>query len=423
MDGIDHEPAHSGLIFSINLKRKLSSVLELLKNRNLAIIFITWILFALAGPLFWQFESDYAKRLGASPEIIGMMNSVFTLINMLVQIPGGYLADKKGRKKLVVWGTFLVGFPNLMRALSKDWRSYFLATALTVAVGNMYNPALAAIYQDSLPLDSRAFGSSVINGISWAIPSTISSLLGGYLYERYGLSGLRAALVVNALVYFVNGALRSRMVETLQVKKTQGMSFRETISSLRRIFSWAYGSVRVLLTLDILFGVITGISGAFRLLYALYVIGVSRVEWGMLGGVYNMLYLPLSLYAGMMSDRKGRVRQMRLTPILWAISNLLFVTANDFEMVLLSWILGVIGDAFWRPGFSAMWIDIIPRKRRARIFSIRTIVGGVSSSISYSIGGFLYAKNEVFPFIVVILIQFLMIPLLLYLKEPETREI
>ncbi|RLG47273.1 MAG: hypothetical protein DRN90_05220, partial [Thermoproteota archaeon] len=101
MDGIDHEPAHSGLISSISLKRKLSSVLELLKNRNLAIIFITWILFALAGPLFWQFESDYAKRLGASPEIIGMMNSVFTLINMLVQIPGGYLADKKGRKNLL----------------------------------------------------------------------------------------------------------------------------------------------------------------------------------------------------------------------------------------------------------------------------------------------------------------------------------
>ncbi len=409
----------------MNLKMKLSPIIELLRNRNLAIIVVSWILFALAGPLFWQFESDYAKRLGASPEIIGMMNSAFTLINMLVQIPGGYLADKRGRKRLVAWGTFLVGFPNLIRAISGDWKSYFFATAISVAVGNMYNPALAAIYQDSLPPDSRAFGSSLINGISWAIPSTISSLFGGYLYERYGLLGLRAALVVNAFVYFVNGILRFGMKETLQRKPEapKQMSFKETLSSLKRVFSWAYGSVKVLLTLEIFFGIISGISGAFWLLYALYVIGVSKFQWGIVGAVYNLLYFPLSLYTGKIADKRGRVRQMRLTPFIWVISNLIFLTAKSFEAVLISWILSVIGDAFWKPGFSAIWIDVIPRKRRARMFSIRTIAGGISSVIAYALSGFLYAKKEAYPFVVVILIELSMIPLLLYLKEPEVKEI
>ncbi len=409
----------------MNLKRKLLPIVELLRNRNLAIIVVSWILFASAGPLFWQFESDYARKLGASPELIGMMNSAFTLINMLVQIPGGYLADKKGRKQLVAWGTFLVGFPNLIRAIAGDWRSYFFATAISVIVGNMYNPALTAIYQDSLPPDSRAFGGSLINGISWAIPSTISSLVGGYLYEKYGLLGLRAALVVNAFVCFINGILRFSMTETLQRKPetSQQMSFKETLSSLKRVFSWAYGSVKVLLALEILFGIIMGISGAFWLLYALDVIGVSRVQWGMIGAVYNLLYFPISLYTGKISDKKGRVRQMRLTPIIWVISNLIFVTARSFEAVLFSWILSVIGDAFWRPGFSAMWIDVIPRKRRARMFSIRTIAGGMSSIVAYAISGFLYSRKEVYPFVVVILVELLMIPLLLYLKEPEVREI
>lgn len=409
----------------MNLKKKLLPLAKLLKNRNLAIIVVSWILFAFVGPLFWQFESDYAKRLGASPEVIGMMNSVFTLINMLVQIPGGYLADKKGRKMLVAWGTFLVGFPNLIRAFSNSWRSYFLATAASVLVGNLYNPALVAIYQDSLPPESRAFGGSLINGVSWAVPSTISSLVGGYLYERYGLAGLRAALVANAAVCFINGILRFSMTETLQKRpeKAQQMSFRDTISSLERVFSWAYGSVKVLLALEILFGIIMGISGAFWLLYALYVVGVSRAQWGIIRAVYNLLYFPLSLYTGMMSDKKGRIRQMRLTPIVWVISNLIFITAKNFEAVLISWILGVVGDALWRPGFSAIWIDVIPRNRRARMFSIRTIVAGISSSIAYSVSGFLYSRKEVYPFIVVILVEFLMIPLLFHLKEPEVKEI
>jgi MFS family permease len=105
------------------------------------------------------------------------------------------------------------------------------------------------------------------------------------------------------------------------------------------------------------------------------------------------------------------------------ISNLIFITARSFEAVLISWVLGVVGDAFWRPGFSAIWIDVIPRNRRARMFSIRTIVAGISSSVAYSVSGFLYAKKEVYPFIVVILVELLMIPLLFYLKEPEVKEI
>ncbi|RLG52291.1 MAG: hypothetical protein DRO00_05830 [Thermoproteota archaeon] len=83
--GIDERPKIKAVSFHTNAK-----------NRNLSILLITWVLFSLTRPLFYQFESDYVNRLGASPEIIGLMGSSVVLVSMLIQIPGGYLADKRG---------------------------------------------------------------------------------------------------------------------------------------------------------------------------------------------------------------------------------------------------------------------------------------------------------------------------------------
>ena len=115
----------------MGLRSKLSPIAEILKNRNLAIMIATWILFSLTRPLFYQFESDYVNRLGASPEVIGLMSSVVIIVSMLAQIPGGYMADKKGRKGLVVWGTILLTFPSFVMALAGSWKVYFIASIIT----------------------------------------------------------------------------------------------------------------------------------------------------------------------------------------------------------------------------------------------------------------------------------------------------
>ncbi len=407
------------------LRSKLSPFIRALKNRNLSILLITWFLFSLTRPLFYQFESDYVNRIGASPEVIGLMSSVVMLVSMISQIPGGYLADKRGRKSLIVWGTFLLAVPNLVKALTGSWRIYFLASILSTLINSLYSPALHALFQDSLPKDSRGFSSSLVDGISWVIPSIFSLFFGGYLYERYGLFGLRMSLLIISTSYLVSGALRFALTETLiksEIEKPITYSLKEFLLSLKRVFSWAYRSIWYLLIIQALFGFINGLAGSFWVLYALRVIGIKKIEWGALHAIYNMLYFPLSLYGGKLSDKKGRIRQMRYIPLAWAVSNLIFVRATGFSMVLLSYILSLLGQAFWWPALSALWIDVVPRSRRARISSVRSIVSGISSSIASAAGGFLYARDPAYPFLFVVLVDLLFIPVMLFVKEPQIRE-
>ena len=405
-------------------RSRLTLIAEILKNRNLAIMVVTWILFSSTRPLFYQFESDYVNKLGASPEVIGLMNSVVIIVSMLAQIPGGYMADKKGRKGLVAWGTLLLTLPSFAMALARSWKVYFVASIITALLGSLYIPALQALFQDSLPKDARGFSSSLIDGISWVIPSILGSFLGGYLYEVCGVSGLRIALVVISASYLVSGILRFGLVETL-VEEGKGSfeySVVESLKSLKSVFSWAFSSIGHLLIIQGLFGVMRGTTGAFWVLYALRVIGVSKMEWGSLHAIYNLVYFPLSLYGGRLSDKRGRVRQMRYVPLLWALSNLIFVKATGFSMVLLAYLISLFGEAFWWPALGALWIDVVPRNMRARVSSVRNIVSGISSSIASAIGGFLYARNAAYPFIFVIFVNLLFIPMVFAVREPEVKE-
>lgn len=58
---------------------------------------------------------------------------------------------------------------------------------------------------------------------------------------------------------------------------------------------------------------------------------------------------------------------MRYIPLLWAASNLIFIKATGFSMVLLSYFLSLLREAFWWPALSALWIDVVPRSRKARM--------------------------------------------------------
>jgi len=168
----------------------------------------TWILFGAVSPLFWAFSSDYVRQLGGSPKVIGLLNSTMALIGMLVMIPGGYVADKRGRKGLVAWGTLFAAFPYFARAIAGSWQPYFIATVIGTAFERVYQPALQALFQDSIPEKARAFTFSIVDVLCWSLPGMVTSVIGGYLYQKFGVVALRWALIATGAVYLISAVLR-----------------------------------------------------------------------------------------------------------------------------------------------------------------------------------------------------------------------
>jgi MFS family permease len=100
-------------------------------------------------------------RLGADPTEYGLVLSVaFGVITGLVQVPGGKLADKFGRKPLVLFSFLSVPLVFVL-AFSRSLLEFSLIMGAISAVGNISSPAISAWLMDLVPQHKRASVSGI----------------------------------------------------------------------------------------------------------------------------------------------------------------------------------------------------------------------------------------------------------------------
>ena len=388
---------------------------EIFHRRNVVLMLATWILFGTVGPFFWSFAADYMRNLGGAPRIWGLLNALTALISMLVVIPGGYIADKRGRKGLLVWGTFLAAFPCFVSAMAGNWRVYFVTAAIEAAFSNVYIPAMHALFQDSIPETSRAFSFSLVDALAWSLPGMISSVVAGYLYERHGIVALRWALITNSAVYLTSALLRRQMRETLderEAKHAEPISLRGVLGAVRQSFlgisealSWLKGPLARMMAMEVLSWMVWGLTGGFWFLYAVDVIGVSRFQWGVLEASWCAIYLLLVPIAGRLSDRKGRIKVMRFSPGLFAVLFMLLVFSRGFWSAFVIWVAWAVPDALWISSFEAMWVDLVGSSRRARMTTLKMVLGTTARMGFAALSGYMYEFNPALPFCIAAIIE------------------
>ncbi|MGB9671710.1 MAG: MFS transporter [Candidatus Bathyarchaeales archaeon] len=131
---------------------------------NYQILVVSWIIMDIAMempvPNFQLYVQDVlsGKDFPMALGIIGLANWVAMAV---VAFPGGYLADKYGRRKLITVMTMVMALSNLIFAFAPSWHFILIGTIIH-SLCLVYQPALFAMVQDSLPPERRGMGSSII---------------------------------------------------------------------------------------------------------------------------------------------------------------------------------------------------------------------------------------------------------------------
>jgi MFS family permease len=94
-------------------------------TRDLKVLGLSVLIWGFADGMIFYFHPLYLSELGAEPSMIGGILGVGALLMALTQIPAGILADKLGRKRLLVIA-WLLGFLSVV--------VMYLATTLTMFV-------------------------------------------------------------------------------------------------------------------------------------------------------------------------------------------------------------------------------------------------------------------------------------------------
>jgi MFS family permease len=213
---------------------------------NFLVLIITWVLMYSTQPIPDTYSSLYYLSLGATPFLLSVMFFVGSLAIAFVQFPGGYLADKNGRRWLIATMSFGLALGYIFFIFAPSWEFIVLGMVLQNFC-LLYTPALMAMMLDSLEPGKRGTGlnfqSVLMSLISLPAPLIAAALVlvnGEYVSPQSDF-GMRIAYTVVLAAYLVAAALRVKLKETLPLNGGESrpkilLAFREYPKVVRE--SW-----------------------------------------------------------------------------------------------------------------------------------------------------------------------------------------
>jgi len=386
------------------LQKAISETAELLRG-NFLVLMITWVLMRIAFRMVTPYETLFIRALGADETIIGMMMSAYQAVFCFSIIPGSYIADRWGRKRIIVIMTFALGLSYLFYCFALSWH-LILAGMLIAALCRVYAPALSAITADSIPPGKRGIGYSMTRVLPDA-SALASPLMAVFLIEEFGfVDGLRIAYAAIVAVLLLCALLRLFFLkETVEPAHPDGgikNVYAEAVRDLTVVVREAPRPLKALLFAPLIVLPLANGLWTFVPLFVIDFSGLTEADWGMISTVRMAVGLSTGLFLGGLVDKLNRKNVLVISYLARSILMGFLVFAKGFLQILIVMIFFefLVGLSF--PAMSSLLADLTPREMRGRVLGARMLLMNIVSIPMPTLVGFLYQYvNPRLPFFAV----------------------
>lgn len=393
---------------------------------NYRILIVSWIIMDLAMEMPVPNFQYYVQALGGTGMALGLIGLANFLAMAAVAFPGGYLADKYGRRWLITTMTFGMALSWLFFALAPTWH-FILLGAIISSLCLVYQPALFAMFQDSLPPERRGMGSSIVQLIHGTF-NTPGPIIAGFLLLQFGLvSSMRVIYLIMTALYLTAAVWRLRLKETM----TDGepirfsyfiSSYPKAIKESFRVWKTVPRSMFWLFVVQtlVMFGMST--TNVINALYARDVLLIPEEQWWFVFIPLLLTIVVASIPIGKMIDKIGRKIPLVLGLLIFGVATWVFANGN-FMTVMISMCLFAIGQLMVMSSVMALATDLVPPVNRGKVVGFRNFVGYIVMGFGMLLGNYLYVSFiPQWPFYLTLGFTVAALPIVLFLvHEPEER--
>jgi len=410
---------------------------QVFSNRNIIALSSTNMLYHIFNSLWELWWSLYLLEVLNTPiTIIGLLATIQNTSRILFQLPGGIIADRIGRKKVIVFGTGLRVLAPILLLLAKSW-VWVIPGIVLNSVASLYGPAFNAIIAESLPQERRGTAFGAYRALT-SIPQVFMPVVSGYYLAMMGVGpGVRmglmlftcaAAVAVTVRAVFLTETLGPEDLSEVELdERREEKGVMETFRGMPRTI-WA------MLLVSVISGFAMRMTWAFFPIYAKNVNLLTEFQYGLLQSIAMGISVPLYLVSGLIADRFGRVPCILLARGLGPFDSLSLLLFKDFNQLIAAY--GVIGIAgglgggrlrgggyMGGPAWQALIADIVPPRDRGKVMGLMGTVTGLIGMPGSYIGGYLYDFN---PNLLLALgsgLEALSIPIILFFVKEKRPEI
>ena len=332
------------------------------RNRNFQIIcgasLIGMMMAAVITPAF----PTIVEALGISKQSIGLLISVFTLPNLLLVPLTGMMADRFGRKKLIVPSLFLFGIFGGACALAPDFKTLLILRGLQGIGAAPLLPVSFAIIGDLFSGQKRAeamgFNTTVMY-MGYVIYPLLGGALAGLAWNYAFLPFLTAIPVgIIALVSLHPHEPNSK--ESLKDHLGNALRYLRGLKVL-----WLFSAT--VITYIILFG-------AYLTYFSIFLedrFGASPFTIGLFLSIIGLFTAGVSSQLGRLSKRFSVVSLIIGAFVIYAVAMAIIPLAPSLWFCLLPTILFSIGHGLNLPSLNVIAAGIAPFEYRAPFMAMQ----------------------------------------------------
>jgi MFS family permease len=236
---------------------------------------------------------EIRQTFSLSEVAAGSLFSVMMLIAAVTSSIAGRLADKIGRKTVLISGLTLLALSFGLAGVSGHSILFFLLLSITGVGYGFTPPSLYAIMSDLLP-NRRGFGTSLVS-VAYGIGGAIGAVLTSRIMAAFGW---RAAFVTVAVI-----ALADMLLQLYWIRDTHRTRITTRSASFKDAVSF---SILILALAEFIGGSVFWSSAAWTPTALRTAKALTLQQTGWVMGVLSIANMVGSFFLGSLSDKLGR---------------------------------------------------------------------------------------------------------------------
>ncbi|MBF0140684.1 MAG: MFS transporter [Magnetococcales bacterium] len=333
-----------------------------------------------------RFLPIYILAVGGSSLAVGLLGSLENLLGALYSFPGGYLSDRWGPRRALLFFNLLAAAGFLLVVLVPVWQALLAGAVLFLSWSAISMPAVMGLIGQTLPKSKQVMGVSV-HALVRRIPMALGPMLGGVLIAWLGeRDGVRASFGVAFILCLISMVIQQRLIHDDPQRVPAEAEARPW-----RMWQWMPPSLRRLLIADVLVRFCEQIPHAFVVIWCMKVIAtpVTAVEFGELTAIEMLSAIAIYIPVGWLADKGGKKSFVLVTFLFFTLFPLALLHAHSFWSLVVVFIIRGLKE-FGEPTRKAMILELAPEGKKAALFGLYYLIRDMFVAAAALGGAFLW---------------------------------
>ncbi len=303
---------------------------------------------------------------------IGLLAGMDDLLAALYAFPGGYLSDRLGTKRALLFFNALSMIGYLCVIFIHTWWAVLLGAAFFISWSAISLPATMDLLAKIVPKHRRTMGVSVL-ALVRRVPKMLGPVVGGACIAVWGVEhGVRAAFIAALALALAASVLQQVMITD------DSKDAKEAEANPLKLWREMPAGLRNLLLSDILIRFCERIPDAFVVIWVTRTIlhPVSELTFGWLSAIENITAVLVYVPVAYMADRFGKKPFVLITFAFFTCFPLALLHANSLWPLVAAFVLRGLKE-FGEPTRKALIMDLAPEGRKAAMFGLYYLVRDV----------------------------------------------